>query len=101
MDCLRILTTGNDANKVALFSIPAAMPALVRLMSSKDQVSACLARAGSAAACSGTERHYLAGSGWALAEAASAVLLGLFAYTCPSIARRSLGWAHDVAGLVG
>ena len=38
MDCLRILTTGNDANKVALFSIPAAMPALVRLMGSEDQV---------------------------------------------------------------
>ena len=38
VDCLRILTTGNDANKVALFSIPAAMPALVRLMGSADQV---------------------------------------------------------------
>lgn len=38
MDCLRILTTGNDANKVSLFSIPAAMPALVRLMQAADQV---------------------------------------------------------------
>ena len=39
VDCLRILTTGNDANKVSLFSIPAAMPALVRLMQATDQVS--------------------------------------------------------------
>ena len=33
VDCLRILTTGNDANKIALFTIPAAVPALVKLMS--------------------------------------------------------------------
>ena len=32
VDCLRILTTGNEANKVSLFTIPAAVPALVKLM---------------------------------------------------------------------
>ena len=42
VDCLRILTTGNDANKVSLFSIPAAMPALVRLMQAADQVESSL-----------------------------------------------------------
>ena len=34
VDCLRILTTGNEANKAALFSIPSSLPALVRLMDS-------------------------------------------------------------------
>lgn len=44
MDCLRILTTGNEANKVALFTIPAAVPALVKLMAptQPDAVRACL-----------------------------------------------------------
>ena len=42
VDCLRILTTGNDANKVSLFSIPAAMPSLVRLMQAADQVGSSL-----------------------------------------------------------
>lgn len=32
VDCLRILTTGNEANKAALFSIPSSLSALVRLM---------------------------------------------------------------------
>ena len=40
VDCLRILTTSNDSNKVALFTIPAGVPALVRLLSTTnpDQV---------------------------------------------------------------
>lgn len=40
VDCLRILTTGNDSNKVALFTIPAGVPSLVRLLSTTnpDQV---------------------------------------------------------------
>ena len=32
VDCLRIVTTGNEANKAALFSIPSSLAALVRLM---------------------------------------------------------------------
>ena len=41
VDCLRILTTGNDSNKVALFTIPAGVPSLVRLLSTSnpDQVT--------------------------------------------------------------
>lgn len=34
VDCLRILTTGNEANKAALFSTPSALSSLVRLMDS-------------------------------------------------------------------
>ena len=43
VDCLRILTTGNEPNKIALFTIPAAVPALVKLMSPSqpDAVRAC------------------------------------------------------------
>ena len=33
VDCLRIVTTGNDANKRALVEIPIAVPALVALLS--------------------------------------------------------------------
>ena len=33
VDCLRIVTTGNDANKRALVEIPIAVPALVSLLS--------------------------------------------------------------------
>ena len=32
VDCLRILTTGNDLNQLALFSIPAGVRNLVRIM---------------------------------------------------------------------
>ncbi len=39
VDCLRILTTGNEANKVALLTSASGLPCLVRLMeSSPDQV---------------------------------------------------------------
>ncbi len=47
VDCLRILTTGNEANKAALFAIPSALPALVRLMDSDKP----LARAPAGPAC--------------------------------------------------
>jgi hypothetical protein len=33
IDCLRILTTGNDANKAALYGIPSSMSSLVSLLS--------------------------------------------------------------------
>lgn len=32
IDCLRILTTGNDGNKVALFTIPSSLSSIVRLL---------------------------------------------------------------------
>ena len=32
VDSLRILTTGNEANKVSLFSIPSSVASLIRLM---------------------------------------------------------------------
>ena len=39
VDCLRILTTGNEANKVALLTSASGLPCLVRLMeNSPDQV---------------------------------------------------------------
>lgn len=39
VDCLRILTTGNEANKVALLTSASGLPCLVRLMeTSPDQV---------------------------------------------------------------
>lgn len=40
VDCLRILTTGNEANKVALLTSASGLPCLVRLMEqSPDQAS--------------------------------------------------------------
>ena len=40
VDCLRILTTGNEANKVALLTSASGLPCLVRLMeNSTDQAS--------------------------------------------------------------
>ena len=33
MDCLRILTTGNDANKEAIFQIPSSLSTLMKHMS--------------------------------------------------------------------
>ncbi len=36
VDCLRILTTGNEANKAALFGIPSALSSLIRLMDSRQ-----------------------------------------------------------------
>ena len=39
VDCLRILTAGHDANKVAVLAIPAALPALVRLLSRPDAMT--------------------------------------------------------------
>lgn len=36
VDCLRILTTGNEPNKAALFGIPSALSSLVRLMDSRQ-----------------------------------------------------------------
>lgn len=33
MDCLRILTTGNEANKEALFQIPSSLSTLMKRMS--------------------------------------------------------------------
>ena len=40
VDCLRILTTGNEANKVALLTSASGLPCLVRLMeTSPDQAS--------------------------------------------------------------
>ncbi len=40
VDCLRILTTGNEANKVALLTSASGLPCLVRLMeTSPDQVT--------------------------------------------------------------
>ena len=42
VDCLRIVTTGNDANKRALVEIPIAVPALVALLSDDPtQVCSC------------------------------------------------------------
>ncbi len=39
VDCLRILTTGNEANKVALLTSASGLPCLVRLMENcPDQV---------------------------------------------------------------
>lgn len=43
VDCLRILTTGNEANKVALLTSASGLPCLVRLMeTSPDQVHCSL-----------------------------------------------------------
>lgn len=36
VDCLRILTTGNEANKAALFAIPSALSSLGRLMGNQQ-----------------------------------------------------------------
>ena len=33
MDCLRILTTGNEANKEAIFQIPSSLTTLMKHMS--------------------------------------------------------------------
>lgn len=38
VDCLRIITTGNDVNKRALVEIPIALPALVRLLEQPQKV---------------------------------------------------------------
>ena len=36
VDCLRILTTGNDMNKLSLFSIPVGVRSLVRIMTTHE-----------------------------------------------------------------
>lgn len=38
VDCLRIITTGNDANKRALVEIPIALPGLMRLLADPKAV---------------------------------------------------------------
>ena len=40
VDCLRIITTGNDANKRALVEIPIALPGLMRLLADPKAVHA-------------------------------------------------------------
>lgn len=42
VDCLRIITTGNDANKRALVDIPIALPGLMRLLAEPKAVRCCL-----------------------------------------------------------
>ena len=42
VDCLRIITTGNDANKRALVDIPIALPGLTRLLSQPKAVRSSL-----------------------------------------------------------
>ncbi len=44
VDCLRIVTTGNDANKRALVEIPIAVPALVSLLSDDPTQVRCHGR---------------------------------------------------------
>lgn len=39
VDCLRIITTGNDVNKRALVEIPIALPALIRLLEQPQKVA--------------------------------------------------------------
>ncbi len=41
VDCLRIITTGNDANKRALVEIPIALPGLMRLLLEPKAVRIC------------------------------------------------------------
>jgi hypothetical protein len=43
VDCLRIITTGNDANKRALVEIPIALPGLMRLLAEPKAVCAIAA----------------------------------------------------------
>ena len=55
VDCLRIVTTGNDANKRALVEIPIAVPALVALLSD-DPTQVCCRRAfGALQPCAGAQ----------------------------------------------
>lgn len=44
VDCLRIITTGNDANKRALVEIPIALPGLMRLLAEPKAVRAVSCR---------------------------------------------------------
>jgi hypothetical protein len=44
VDCLRIITTGNDANKRALVEIPIALPGLMRLLADPKAVCAAVCR---------------------------------------------------------
>jgi hypothetical protein len=39
VDCLRILTTGNERNQLALYNIPVAIRALVRIMTISSPTS--------------------------------------------------------------
>ncbi|KAK9861860.1 hypothetical protein WJX84_003228 [Apatococcus fuscideae] len=58
VDCLRILTTSNDSNKVALFTIPAGVPALVRLLSTTNPDQVVTERAAAVIGNLSTSRDY-------------------------------------------
>ncbi|KAK9864085.1 hypothetical protein WJX84_012086 [Apatococcus fuscideae] len=58
VDCLRILTTGNDSNKVALFTIPAGVPSLVRLLSTANPDQVVTERAAAVIGNLSTSRDY-------------------------------------------
>lgn len=42
VDCLRILTTGNERNKLALYSIPAGVKRLISIMTANKPSAVCL-----------------------------------------------------------
>lgn len=50
VDCLRIITTGNDANKRALVEIPIALKGLMRLLLQPKAVRMCTGTQNSSAA---------------------------------------------------
>lgn len=41
VDCLRIITTGNNRNKLALFSIPAGVRRLISIMAANKPSAVC------------------------------------------------------------